>query len=387
MSSISDEIDQAFEEAQLAHGRAPLDRLAEDHPVLAGMSAADLIDVAVNDRVAPFVRDQVWVAVIDGYRQGPTAFWGPLVLKAIVPTLLPKAARLPQEPEFEADINHQLIAGVLHAAATGKLPSPARWTPNRLATRAVTRTRRWMAKEARARGVYLDELPEAEAGPDPDPDEFASMLVLLRGWGLDEEGSILLLRNRVLGEPLAEIAEQLGMTGLRRRAVPRMHAGSGTKERDFTTKGAAWPPEFSGRSTGAQRALNGRSTGAKAVRFGLLDGDLVYVKHRKPSRKLTLPLSATALAALLLILLAAPAYAASADLNPVIDSIRNWIAGLLAALATLFLTVGGLRYLTANGNPRAYEQAKESIKSALVGYALAALAPLLVEVFRQVLKV
>jgi hypothetical protein len=114
---------------------------------------------------------------------------------------------------------------------------------------------------------------------------------------------------------------------------------------------------------------------------------LVYVTHRQPSRKLTLPLSATALAVLLLILLAAPAYAASADLNPVIDSIRNWIAGLLAALATLFLTVGGLRYLTANGNPRAYEQAKESIKSALVGYALAALAPLLVEVFRQVLKV
>jgi DNA-directed RNA polymerase specialized sigma24 family protein len=218
MSSISDEIDQAFEEALLAHGRAPLDRLAEGHPVLAGMSASAVIDVAVNDRVAPFVRDQVWVAVIDGYRQGPTAFWGPLVLKAIVPTLLPKAARLPQEPEFEADINHQLIAGVLHAAATGKLPSPARWTPNRLATRAVTRTRRWMAKEARARDVYLDELPEAEAGPDPDPDEFFSMLVLLRGWGLDEEGSILLLRNRVFGEPLAEIAEQLGMA----EAVLRM---------------------------------------------------------------------------------------------------------------------------------------------------------------------
>jgi len=69
-----------------------------------------------------------------------------------------------------------------------------------------------MAKEARARDVYLDELPESEAGPDPESDEFASMLVLLRGWGLDEAGSILVLRNRVLGEPLAEIAEQLGIT-------------------------------------------------------------------------------------------------------------------------------------------------------------------------------
>jgi len=69
-----------------------------------------------------------------------------------------------------------------------------------------------MAKEARTRDAYLDELPESEAGPDPDPDEFASMSVLLRGWGLDEDESILLLRNRVFGEPLAEIAEQLGVT-------------------------------------------------------------------------------------------------------------------------------------------------------------------------------
>ena len=108
---------------------------------------------------------------------------------------------------------------------------------------------------------------------------------------------------------------------------------------------------------------------------------------RTTRRKLTLAFRAALLAATWMMLLAAPAHAASADLTPVIDSIRNWIAGLLAALATLFLTIGGLRYLTANGNPRAYEQAKESIKSALIGYALAALAPLLVEVFRQVLKV
>ncbi len=37
----------------------------------------------------------------------------------------------------------------------------------------------------------------------------------------------------------------------------------------------------------------------------------------------------------------APAYAASGDINTVIDSIRNWVAALLAALATLFLTIGG----------------------------------------------
>jgi len=87
------------------------------------------------------------------------------------------------------------------------------------------------------------------------------------------------------------------------------------------------------------------------------------------------------------VLLAAPAYAANGDLTTVIDSIRNWVAGLLVALATLFLTIGGLRYLTAGGNPRAVEQGKESIKSALIGYALAALAPLLVDILRQVLGI
>ena len=86
-----------------------------------------------------------------------------------------------------------------------------------------------------------------------------------------------------------------------------------------------------------------------------------------------------------MLLLAAPAYAAAGDLNSVIDSVRNWMAGLLAALATLFLTIGGLRYLTAGGNPRAVEQGKDGIKSALIGYALAALAPLLVDILRRVI--
>jgi hypothetical protein len=77
--------------------------------------------------------------------------------------------------------------------------------------------------------------------------------------------------------------------------------------------------------------------------------------------------------------------AAAGDLNSVIDSIRAWVAGLLAGLATLFLTVGGVRYLAANGNPRAIEEGKSAIKSALIGYALAALSPMLVDILRRVL--
>ena len=95
--------------------------------------------------------------------------------------------------------------------------------------------------------------------------------------------------------------------------------------------------------------------------------------------------AAGATACVLTILLAVPAFAAS-DLNTVIDSVRDWVAGLLIALATLFLTVSGVRYLTAQGNPRAVEEAKAGIKAALIGYGLAALAPTLVSILQKVLR-
>src|SRR5438445_13051000 len=92
-----------------------------------------------------------------------------------------------------------------------------------------------------------------------------------------------------------------------------------------------------------------------------------------------------AIVVLLTLLFPVPAYAASGDINTVIDSIRNWVAGLLAALATLFLTIGGVRYVIASGNPRMMDEGKAAIRSALLGYALAALAPMLVDILRRVL--
>src|SRR5438067_985329 len=92
------------------------------------------------------------------------------------------------------------------------------------------------------------------------------------------------------------------------------------------------------------------------------------------------------LALLCAVLTPIPAYAADGDLTAVIDSIRLWVAGILAALATLYLTIGGIRYLMANGSPRAMEEGKAAIRSALVGYALAALAPLFVNILRKVLN-
>jgi len=95
-------------------------------------------------------------------------------------------------------------------------------------------------------------------------------------------------------------------------------------------------------------------------------------------------LPAAALSVVLVVAVAPPAFAATGSaatsLTSVIDNLRNWLVGILAALATLFLTVGGLRYLMAGGDPGQVEKAKTALKSAAVGYALAALAPLLVSI-------
>jgi len=104
----------------------------------------------------------------------------------------------------------------------------------------------------------------------------------------------------------------------------------------------------------------------------------------KPTRLRTSILVAAVTSIVFTVVFAAPAYAAT-DLTGVIDAIRNWVAGLLAGLATLFLMVGGVRYLTAGGNPRSAEEGKAAIKSALIGYGLAALAPVLVDIMRRVL--
>ena len=109
------------------------------------------------------------------------------------------------------------------------------------------------------------------------------------------------------------------------------------------------------------------------------------MKVRNRARPAQSVVAAGGVAFVLAILLAVPAFAAS-DLNTVIDSVRDWVAGLLIALATLFLTVGGVRYLTAQGNPRAIEEAKAGIKAALIGYGLAALAPTLVSILQKVLR-
>jgi hypothetical protein len=74
--------------------------------------------------------------------------------------------------------------------------------------------------------------------------------------------------------------------------------------------------------------------------------------------------------------------AAPKNLPAVIQSITTWLVGLLVSLATLFLTVGGIRYLLAGGDPGEVAKAKDTLKYAAIGYGVAALAPVLVTILK-----
>ncbi|WP_436536250.1 pilin [Actinoplanes sp. HUAS TT8] len=70
------------------------------------------------------------------------------------------------------------------------------------------------------------------------------------------------------------------------------------------------------------------------------------------------------------------------ELPQIIANLRTWVIGIAAAIATLFLTVAGIRYMLANGDAAEVERAKTAFRCALIGYAIAVLSP----VFLTILK-
>ena len=74
---------------------------------------------------------------------------------------------------------------------------------------------------------------------------------------------------------------------------------------------------------------------------------------------------------------------AAKNVGDVINSTTVWLVGILAGLATLFLTIGGVRYLMASGDPAEVQKAKIALRSAAIGYGLAVLAPIVVAILRS----
>jgi hypothetical protein len=112
------------------------------------------------------------------------------------------------------------------------------------------------------------------------------------------------------------------------------------------------------------------------------------IRPRSTAARTTLTVTATSLA--ILAASAVPALAATTtaaaptDIGGVITNLQTWLIGILAALATLFLVIGGVRYVMSGGNPGEVEKAKTAFKSAAIGYCLAILAPMVVTVLKGI---
>jgi hypothetical protein len=93
----------------------------------------------------------------------------------------------------------------------------------------------------------------------------------------------------------------------------------------------------------------------------------------------------------LLLSVPGPAFAAPSEPGPpaknlhdVISSLQVWVLGLLLALATLFAVLAGVYWATAGGDPTQIDKAKGALRNALIGYAIAVLAPVLLEAVKNI---
>lgn len=123
-------------------------------------------------------------------------------------------------------------------------------------------------------------------------------------------------------------------------------------------------------------------------------GTAVHARHRRARRWARVIVTACTL--VVVVALAAGSAAATpsgspatvlaiaSSLDQVLDNLRNWLIGILAALATVCLTVAGARYLIGGGDPAELEKAKTALRAACVGYALAMLAPVIVAVLKSI---
>lgn len=105
-------------------------------------------------------------------------------------------------------------------------------------------------------------------------------------------------------------------------------------------------------------------------------------------------ITAAAAGACILLNLAVPATAladpgqavvlAANNLPTVITNLRNWIMGILAAIATLFLVLAGVYWATAGGDPSQVDKAKSAFRNALIGYGMAVLAPIFLQILQGI---
>ena len=181
----------------------------------------------LRDYLAPgCALDMLWAELLQRFQEGPRQPWATVLLEAMRPDLAAAVAVVPVFPPVitREDFAQQLMANLLTAALDPPV-EPARWTPNRLISRAGLTTQRWLVREIRgfARRVGF---VERKAGSISGL-ELPNLLLELEMKGNPSPGLVVLYRQEVLGDSIAEMAAECGLTEnalrlRRRRAIKRI---------------------------------------------------------------------------------------------------------------------------------------------------------------------
>ena len=217
MMRFIDQIHQAFRDTVRSGSLAT----AQDLP-------ARLRDLAIP----PEERDQIWNDVLQAYIAGPRHQWATIVLEAMCPDIAVTVAKIPAIPPAitREEVAQQLITELLIAALDGPT-QPARWSPNRLLSNATKLTYRWLAREIRSLSQGAGDLDQSQIAAAGC--EIPTLLWELEARATPSAGLVILYRQEVLGESLAEIAADCGLSEnavtLRRfRAVRRLRRALAT---------------------------------------------------------------------------------------------------------------------------------------------------------------
>jgi hypothetical protein len=166
--------------------------------------------------------DALWTELLRHFQDGPRQPWATVLLEAMRPDLAVAVAVVPAFPPAitREEVAQQLIADLLKAALDSPA-DPARWTPNRLISRAAQTTQRWLGREIRAFAQGVGNLEQTATAPAGQ--EMPGLLLELELRRNPSAGLVALYRQEVLGDSLAEIAFEVGLSEnalrLRRRRV------------------------------------------------------------------------------------------------------------------------------------------------------------------------
>jgi hypothetical protein len=73
------------------------------------------------------------------------------------------------------------------------------------------------------------------------------------------------------------------------------------------------------------------------------------------------------------------------SITDILNRLRDMLMLVIGSLSLVMLTVGGIRYVTAGGDKDGVNGAKQTVKHALLGLAVAIAAPVLIQIIKTIL--